>query len=702
MQVAGEIVSWDLFPLLGVQPEIGRGFLPEEEAPGTNVAVISHGLWQSRFGGDREILTRRIRVNGKPFRVAGVAPPGFHFPVDNPESELWTTLAVDATIVEFTPLTEQRGARMLDGIGRLKRGVNIDQARAQMDQIAGGLARQYPDDNKNVATTYLAPELGRLTGKSRKPLWILMGAVGLVLLIACANVANLLLARSSERVHEFILRTAVGASRAALARQVLIESLALGVVGSAAGILLGFAMLKVILPLAGESIPRITQTAIDGRVLAFSALLAILTSVLFSVAPAIQVTRSDLAGALKEGARSIARGRNRFRSALIVGQIALGLVLLVGAELLMNSFLQLMHRDPGFRTDHLLTFNVGLPEAQYNTAAQLAFCNRFLERLQAIPGVQAAATGTPLPLTGDQMSMSFDIEERRVAAPDRPHSDMSIVTAGYFHSMQIPILRGRDFGPRDEANVPRVVIVNQAFARRFFPGEEALGKRIEPGATNGKEGTVLREIVGVVGNAKQLALGADADPIYYFPYSQLTWGLGTIVMRTAVPPRQVETAARAALASLDAQAPMYEVRTGDDITARSLAGSRFQMITMSSFAGAALLLTVAGLYGVLSYTVVRRRREIGVRIALGADRSKVLGLVMREAGALVIAGLILGLAGAFGVGRLLESMVYGVRPGAPAVVAGACSVMLIASLVAAYLPASRAASVDPIQALRAE
>ena len=704
VRVGGEIVSFDLFPLLGVQPVLGRGFLPEEEKAGIHVVVLSHALWKSRFGGDRGILGRRVRINGMPFTVVGVAPAGFRFPLDNPDVQLWAPLSEDATVSEFTPLTEQRGARVLDVIGRLKPGVTADQARAQMDLIAGSLARQYPDENKNVATTWVQPELERLVGGSRKPLWILLGAVALVLLIACANVANLLLARSIERAREFALRVALGASRPAVARQVLFEGLTLGLFGTAGGVLLALAALKGVLPLAGDDIPipRILQAGIDGRVLAFSIVMAVLTSVLFSLAPALQIVRVDPSGALKEGAPNIARGHHRFRSALVIGQITLGLVLLVGAELLIASFLYLMQRDPGFRRGHLLTFDIGLSETQYNVAGQIAFSDRLIERLKAIPGVRSAATGRPLPLQGHQMSVAFDIEEHPAPAPERPYSDMAIVTPGYFDTMGISLLKGRDFSERDDDKAQAVLVVNEAFARKYFPDEEVIGKRIKPGATNGKEGMRMREIVGVVGNAKQEALNAEPDPIYYFPYKQLSWGLGTIVLRTAVPPLKVEPVVRATLMSLDREAPMYQVRTGEEVSAAAIAGPRFLMVLMGSFAGIALLLTVVGLYGVLSYAVARRRREIGVRIALGAGRREVLGLVLREAMQLVVVGLTLGLVGAVGAERLLKSIIFGVRPGDVSMVTVACCVMVITSMAAAFVPAARAASVDPMQALRSE
>jgi predicted permease len=349
-----------------------------------------------------------------------------------------------------------------------------------------------------------------------------------------------------------------------------------------------------------------------------------------------------------------------------------------------------------------LTFNIALPDAQYNNAGQILFCDRLLERLRAIPGVRAAATGTPLPLQGHQMSVSFDIEERPAAPPDRPHSDMAIVTPGYFAAMGIQLLKGRDFSDRDDAQARRVVMVNQAFARKYFPGEDVIGKRIEPGATNGKEGTQMREIAGVVADAKQAPWTAEPDPIYYFPYRQLSWGIGTVVLRTALPPESVEPAARAVVMSIDREAPMFEVRTGEDLAASAITGPRFLTVVMGTFAGIALLLTVVGLYGVLSYAVARRLREIGVRMALGAGRQQVLALIVRDALRLVGVGLLLGLAAAAGVQRLSENIVFGIRPGNPIFLVVACGVMVLTSLAAAYLPARRAAAVDPVQALRSE
>ena len=704
IQAPGEVVSWDLFPMLGVQPELGRGFIADEEKPGAHAVVLSHGLWMSHFGGDRNIPGRRIHLNGRVYTVAGVAPPGFRFPVDNPAAQLWTTLADDSVVSEFTPLTEQRGARVMDAIGRLKPGVTPQQAQTQMDQIAGGLAEQYPDDNKNVAKTLVQPEMERLSGKTSQPLWILLGAVLLVLLIGCANVANLLLARSTDRAREFALRTALGASRGALLRQLLAESLIVGLLGAAGGLALAEAALRFILPLAGERlpVPRLFDSAIDLRVMAFSTMAALFTTVLFTLAPAAQVLRAELSGVLNESAATIARGHHRLRSALVVGQITLGLVLLVGAELLMASFVRLAGHDPGFRADHLLTFDIGLSSTRYTNAGEIAFSDRLLERMKTIPGVRAAAASMPLPLEGHQMSISFDIEERPAAAPDRPHSDMSIVTPGYFAAMGIPLRKGRDFTQRDDAKAPRVLVVNEAFARKYFPGEEVIGKRIQPGATNGKEGAQMREIVGVVGNAKQAPWTVEPDPIYYFPYKQLSWGIGTIVLRTELPPLALEPSARAVLMSLDREAPMFQVRSGEERSSAAFALPRFLMVLMGSFAVVALLLTIVGLYGLLSYAVARRRREIGLRMALGAGRTDVLGMVLGQAMRLVAVGLVLGLSAAAGTGRLLASIVTGTDTADAGFLALAGSLMVLTSLAAAYWPARRAASVEPMQALRTD
>jgi predicted permease len=702
IHVDAEIVSWDLFDLLRVPPELGRGFLPDEEKPGTHVAVLSHELWQTHFAADPGIVGRTVTISGKPFTIVGIAPAGFHFPPDSLSStKLWTTLAEDGVTSQGHPLATQRGARVLRALGRLKEGVTLEQARAGMDSVAAALALQYPEENRTRASTYLRPELERLIGDARQPMLMLLAAVFLVLLVACANIANLVLARSVERQREMAVRSAIGASRVTMIRQLLTESVTLACIGSLAGIFLAYVCLRLFIPLAADSIPRISQATIDARVLAFSTGLALFTSVLFSLAPAFRVARVELANSLKEGARNVARGPEGLRSALVVAQVTLGLMLVSGAGLLVASFLFLQRRDLGLKADHVLTFSVDLP-AQYKVAEQNAFSDEILRRLRVLPGVQSVAAGWPLPLMGHEINVSFFIEGQPMAAPERHRSDMAIVTPGYFRALGIPLLQGRDFTERDNEGGTPVVIVNQAFADEFFPGQNALGKRFESGATSGNKGEQMLEIVGIVGNAKQSALDLTPDTIYYFPYRQMPWFIGSIIVRTSVPPRGVESAARAVLASMDRQVPMYRVRTMEEMSTFAMGQPRFQMLLLSTFAVIAIVLTVLGLYGILAYSVVQRTREIGLRMALGATRAGVLGMVLNRAMQLVALGLLLGVAGAAGESYLLESMLYGVRPNNVLLLALACVLVIFTTLVAAWLPARRAASVDVVRALRTE
>ena len=621
-----------------------------------------------------------------------MAPEGFQFPLDVPVVDLWVTLAEDVEA------RHQRGARMLDVIGRLRPGISVERARAEMDAVAVALAEEYPDSNGSIARTSIGPEAERVAGRGRTIVFGLLAAVVLVLLIACGNVASLLLARSTERARDFALRMALGASRLSLTRQLMIESVTLALLGSGGGVLVATGALNLIVPLAGDRLPRLADAVIDSRVLAFSAALVVLTSVLFGLAPALRAASTDPAGAVREVARSVTLGRDRFRSVLVVGQVALALMLLVGANLLMSGLLALTRTDPGFRPDHLVAFDITTAEP-YTIEQEVALSDRVLAQMAAVPGVNAAAAGSPLPLQGHVMRLAFDIETRPVAASARPRSDAAIVTPGYFAAMGIPLLAGRDFNAGDDAGAASVLVVNRAFQRRFFPGEEVIGKRIRPGA--GLD-PVMREIVGVVGDARQAVAGTDADPIYYFPYKQLPWRIGTIVLRTSVPPLSTVPAVREALGALNRNVTMQRLRTGEQLAAAVVAPARFLTVLMGTFAGVALLLTVAGLYGVLSYMVARRRHELGVRIALGAGRTAAVRIVSRRAAQLVLPGVIVGAAGSFLLGRLLGGMVFGVPADLGMVVAGAGSAMAVTGLAAAVVPAARAASIPPVQVLRAE
>ena len=704
VQLDAEMVTWDLFSALGVRPELGRGFVQGEEAAGTHVAVLSHSLWQRLFGGDPHIVGRTVTLDRQPYTVVGVAPIGFAFPVNQPDIQLWTTIAADREAPPGDqPITEQRGAHLLRALGRLKPGVSIEQARADLDVIAQALAKQYPDTNTNTRRTSVRPALETLVGKSRTPLLILLGAVGLVLLIACANIANLLLARTASREHEMAVRAAIGASRGRVIRQLLTESLLLAMLGGAAGIVMADYALHLLLPLGGESIPRLAQAGVDGRVLAFSLLLAFITSVLFGMAPAVQASKIDLTGSLKEQSRGSTNRHDRLRGVLVVAQVTLGLVLVTGAGLLVASFLHLEQSDLGLKPDHLLTYWFSLPETEYKTAQQMAFYDQLLEHMHALPGVQSAAGVWPLPLGGDNATVSFNIEERPAPPPRRPSARMAFATPTYFSTAGIPLLKGRPFTTHDDEKAPPVLIVNKAFADKFFPGEDVIGKRITPGATGpGQKGETLHEIVGVVGSAKLFALDAEPQPIYYFPYKQPAWMPPVVMVRTSVPPRTLESAIRGQMAALDPLVPVFQVRTMDELLSTQVTEARFHTLLLGCFAGIALLLTMVGLYGVMAYLVTRRTREIGVRIALGASQAAVLSMVLKQAMRLVAAGLAIGLVGSFAAIQLLRSMLYGVSPwNLPVFVLAALLAALTATL-AAYLPARRATKVDPMTALRCE
>jgi len=703
-QLDGQVATWDMFPALGVKPQLGRGFLESEEAAGTHVVVLSHALWRRQFGADRGIVGRAITLDRKSYTVVGVAPPGFAFPVNEPKIQLWTTIATDKEAPPGDePITEQRGAHLLTALGRLKPRIRIEQATADLDIITEALAKQYPDSNTNSRRTMVRPALATLVGDSREPLLLLLGAVGLVLLIACANIANLLFARTIAREREISVRAALGASRARVLRQLLTESALLALLGGTAGAFVASQALSLMLPIGGQSIPRLAQASIDGRVLAFSLILVFLTTVLFGMAPAWQASRTQLTDALNERSRGESQRHNRIRGTLVVGQVALGLILVTGAGLLMASLLHLENGDLGFNPDHVLTFWFSLPETQYSAAQQVAFYNQLLERMRAVPGVRSAAGVWPVPFGSDYATVSFNIEERPQGPSSRPSAAMAITTPDYFSTAGIPLLRGRFFNAHDDLSAPRVLLVNKAFADKFFPGENVIGKRITPGATGpGEKKESLHEIVGVVGTAKLWALEAKPEPIYYFPYKQLAWQPPVMLVRTSVPPRSLASAARKQVAALDPLVPVFQVNTMEEMLATQVTAPRFQTLLLGCFAGIALLLTMVGLYGVMAYSVTRRTREIGVRMALGASRQAVLSMVLKEALLLLAGGLVLGFAGSLAGGRLLGSMVHGVSVVNPVVLGLSGMIVAITGLVAAFLPARRAAGVAPITALRHE
>ena len=698
----GEVVSWEMLPLLGVRPEQGQGFRPEDEKLGTRVALISHALWVSQFGSDPRVVGRTMHLSGEAYTIVGVMPGSFRFPVYAPKNDFWTTLAVDN---DGTPhaATANRGSHSMSVMGRLKPGVTVAEADTEMKAIAARLAAQYPDTNTKHNSAQVDSELRALLGDTRTLLLVILGAVGLVLVIACGNVANLLLARAREREREMAMRSALGASWAHLVRQLLVESALLGVLGGAAGCALAFLATPAVLRLIGSSVPRAADAGVNLPALGFALAVSLLSGLAFGLAPAVAAARSDLLSPLQAGGRADTGGRHRLGSAVIVGQVALGIVLTAGAGLLVTSFLHLSHNDEGFNPDRVLTFLFETPDARYaHTRPQ--FYSRYFEKLRALPGVQAAAGSMLLPMTDNSAHVSFQDPEHPVSKGLQPSTSLDVVSDGYFHTMQIPLVAGRDFSAQDTVESPQVMIVSQAFAERFFPGENVLGKKLKPGAGNGApEGPAWRTIVGVVGDIRHGATSREMEPMYYLPASQLsTWCCLYSVVRTGMDPLSLEPDAQLLVASMDGDIPMTDVHTMRDLIGLELAQPRFAMVLLGAFAALALVLTVVGLYGVMAYSVARRTREIGLRLALGAERARVMRMVLRDAGVLLALGISIGLVAALFSGSLLTKMLYGAGPRDPFILAAVCAGIAIAGILAAYLPALRAASIEPMQALRTE
>jgi putative ABC transport system permease protein len=601
--VQGQIVSADLFDVLRVRPALGRGFTRADERAGTHVVVLGHGLWHAQFGGDPSVVGRSLPIDGEPYLVVGVAPEGFSFPIESRPTEIWTTLARDASSDTVQPVTEQRGARMLGAVARLAADESLSRARERLDAVAAALARQYPDSNANVPRTSVEPELEHTTANARLALLVLWAAVTVVLLIACANLANMLLARTADRYRELGIRLAIGGSRGRVVRQLVTENLLIGTAGAALGLVVAHLVLRTLMPLAADAMPRSGDVAVNAGVALVAASLAVVTTILVSLPLAFRVGRLDFGGALHAAPRGAPEERDRLRGGLVIAQVAFGLVLMSGAVTLGAGLRHLTHRDLGFRPDRLVTFGTSVP-SRYTSEQSVAFTARLLDEVRAIPGVTAAAGAVPLPLTGRQMQVSFNIPERPTPPSGRPSSDMAIVTVGYFTAIGAPLVAGRTFTEQDDEHHARVVVVNRAFAARFFPGEQAVGKVIQPGATSHLDppdgSASRRRIVGVVGDVRQSALGQEPEAIYYLPYRQMPWMVPSLVVRVEAGTTNVDRLFRGALATIDPHVPMHDLRTFDQVLANGTSGPRFGAILLGGFAGLALLLVATGLYGVLT------------------------------------------------------------------------------------------------------
>jgi putative ABC transport system permease protein len=701
----GASVSAETFDLLGVSPELGRTFLPGEDEANHHVVIISDHLWKQLFKGDPGIIGRTITLENEGYTVVGVMPANFQYPLQREPEAIWSTLSpLNETSDDSPPMVQHRGAHFLTCIARLKPGVTLAQAQAAMDVIASSLSKQYPDTNKYMSV-HLSSEEERLTGAIRPALLVMMIAVGLVLLIACVNVANLLLARATTRGREIAIRTAMGAGRVRVVRQLLTESLLLAIFAGVLGTALAVWGSDVLVRLSPENLPRVGEIHIDGWALAFTAGLSLLTGILFGLAPALQSTHSNIVEALKEGSLSTTAGRSRhgLRSSLVIVEMALALILLVSAGLLIRSLIRLQSVNPGFDPHNVMTASLDLPDAKYSDPQKAEFFRQLTPLLNALPGVQSAAAVFPLPMSGDEIRTSFQIEGRPVAKSDEPHTSIRGVTPNYFGTMRIPLLQGRDFTERDEAKATPVLIVNQAFAQQFFPGENPVGKHIQAGISNGGPGTApMREIVGVVGNVKFEDLTTEFSPESYIPYGQLQFGSITIVARSAKDPQGLAKPIASVVQSLDKDLPTYAPKTLEQYLNGTIAIPRFNTFLLAVFAALAMILTAVGLYGVISYTVAQRTHEIGIRMALGAQPGDMLRLVVGQGMRLALLGVGLGLVAAFGLTRFLSSLLFGVSSTDPVSFAVVVTMLVAVVLLACYIPARRAMRVDPMVALRYE
>ena len=705
--IDGAKISVNLFSLLRAQPMLGSDFNLEHAQPGNEHAVIlSHSLWQRRFGSDANVVGRQIQIDGQPFTVQGVMGPGFVFPKDVglpnyfsfAETEMWLPIALTAG------QRANRGSHHIAVIARLKPDATLEQAQSQLAGIAKHVEERNPEQSKDWGTSVnLVHE--QVVGTSRRAILILLGAVAFVLLIACANVANLLLARSTSRQKEIAIRTALGAGRARIVRQLLTESLLLSLAGGAIGLILASWGVRLLLVFSSGRLPRIAEIHVDKRVLWFTFAVSLLTGLFFGLVPALQVSKTDLNESLKESGRSAMGGRHRqrARNLLVVSEVALSLVLLVGAGLLAKSFLRLQNVNTGFTPDHLLTATLELPRAKYQDDVLMSqFFRQVVERAGGLPGVEAAGAISQLPLSGKEELDGFSIEGRTDPTETSliQTADFRVITPDYFRAMRIPLLKGRLFNEQDRASTTYSAIIDESFARRFFPGEDPLGKRINEDGSRNEHGFAV--IVGVVGGVKHTDVKTEPRPTMYVPAEQSPWETMTLVVRSSGDPTALAAALRDEVAAVDKDQPLSEIDIMEQLFAKAVAPQRFNLMLVGIFAALALTLATVGVYGVIAYSVTQRAQEMGVRLALGANSRDILRLVIGQAMRVSLLGVGLGLVAAVGLTRVMSSLLFEVSSTDPVVFVGLAVVLIAVTLVASYIPARRATKVDPLVALRYE
>jgi len=695
----GRRVSANLFEMLGVKPIVGRTFVPQEDQPGAKVVLLNESLWKRRFGGDPGVIGRAVNLNGKPYTVVGVLPQTVRLPTPgNWRDQVWVPLAFPSEEAA------SRGAHYLEVIARMKTGMTLPKAQAEMDTIAARLAQQYPDFNARRGAV-VTPLHEEIVGKMKSPLLILLGAVAFVLLIACANVANLLLARAAVRQKEIALRLALGANRARLTKQLLVESVLLSLVGGLVGLGLAYFGLNVLTRFIPQDVAQADTITIDAKVLLFTLAVAVITGLIFGLAPATQASHFNLNETLKEGGRDSGGGvrSKRLRNSLVIAEVATSFILLVGAGLLINSFVHLRTLDPGFRADHLLALNVDLSEVKYpDTQRRTAFFEEVTHRVQTLPGVQSVAVAGNLPFTYNGDSTSIAVE----GIPDPPIDQWPDVIyrtigPGYLATMGIPLVRGRDFNDQDTLDTTPVVVISEKTAKRYWPNEDPIGKRLKTGAT--ASDVPWRTVIGLVKDVRQNDFIAEPKMQMYFSYRQVKdLVANALVVRTSVDPLSLATPVRNTIWAVDKDQPVANIDSMEHIVAGAVARQRFSMLLLAIFAGLALALAAVGIYGVMSYSVAQQTREIGIRIALGAQRRDVLRMTVKEGLKLVGVGLLIGLTSAFVLTRVMESLLFGISATDPVTFGIICVVLLMVAALASYIPALRATTVDPMVALRAQ
>src|SRR6266849_312892 len=696
-QLRGGVVTGEFFSTLGVMPVLGRTFLPSEDRPGgAPMAVLSYNLWQNRYGAEPSVIGRAIVLNGLSTTVIGVMPPRF---LPTAETQLWTNLVINPPTF--------RGPYYLTGEARLKPGATIEQARGELAAIARRIEQQNPATNSNMSFR-VTPLEEAIVGDVRSALLVLLGAVAFVLLIASANVANLLLARATVREKEIAIRTALGASRARLMGQLLTESLLLAVIGGALGLLFAKWGVKLLSELGPSNLPRLEEIAIDGRVLAFTCLISFASGIFFGIVPAFPSRRSDLNKSLKEGGRSAEEGqdRGRARSVLVVAEIALSLVLLVGGGLMLKSFLRLQAVSPGVNPKNALTMQITLPQRQYHGDSQMIlFYQHLLEKVQILPGVESAGVGMSLPPNLLEVTDYFTVEgQAAVSERMLGLADLVFASPNYFQALGVPLLKGRLFSAADRAGTAKVAIINLTLARHYWPNENPIGKRLRTGGPE-RPNNPWMEVVGVVGDIKYSGLDAAPEMVLYEPYQQAAWSSMYLVVRTSSKldnPATLASAVQNAVRSLDKDLPVAHIRTMEQLLSESVEQPRFRTVLLEIFALIAVSLATVGIYGVLAYSVSQRRHEIGIRMSIGARRSDVLWLVVGQGMLLTFIGVAIGVTGAFVLTRFLSTLLYEVRPTDPATFVVVPLLLAGVALLACYIPARRAMRVDPMVALRYE